>query len=222
MDYFINYLKKDKLVLLYEQEILRCYNRSVREDANQTIPFSFCTIIKDDEVYSPLKHEYIYTNTQPTTFGYPSDQQQQQQQTNPGDQNSDFSMIKPNEAETSEAKFINSLNELRNKFQKLKDDLIKRQLNESDSLHAVQKMDFDLKLRELISKYKLASQQVGMSNLSATQAYTQYSLFQLNDFHVPIVHVNNKLELFDATLYINTNHSSSTLSSSNSNNISIC
>ena len=76
--------------------------------------------------------------------------------------------------------------------------MIKRQLNESDSLYAVQKMDFQLKLRELSSKYKSVVSGASVTTAAVT-ALNQITLFKLNDSHVPIVHVNNKFELFDAT-----------------------
>ncbi len=90
----------------------------------------------------------------------------------------------------------------------LQDDCIKRQLNESDSLHAVQKMDFEAKLRELSNKYKNAmtssasatSAHSPSSNMAAVSlaAYNVICHFKQNDLHVPIVHVNNKFDLLDA------------------------
>ena len=67
------------------------------------------------------------------------------------------------------------LTEVNLKFQRIKDDLIKRQLNECDSLYAVQRMDWQSKLRE-ISNAKVL-------------------LNNLNEIYVPMVDVNSKLEL---------------------------
>jgi hypothetical protein len=80
----------------------------------------------------------------------------------------------PNQNETCTA--VNeSLFRLEEKFLKLKDDLIKRQLNESDSLYAVQKMDWQSKIKHL-------------ANLKLVN-------MKYDDSHVPIVVVNNKLKL---------------------------
>lgn len=72
--------------------------------------------------------------------------------------------------------------------------MIKRQLNESDSLYAVQKMDFQSKLRELkeSSKSKTGASGGGGAGTGIGSSNLTYS-----DSHVPIVSVNNKLELID-------------------------
>ena len=37
-----------------EQEILRVHGRAARALANQSLPFSFCTYIRDAEIYTPI------------------------------------------------------------------------------------------------------------------------------------------------------------------------
>jgi hypothetical protein len=43
-------VEKEMLVLCVEQEILRVHGRAVRALHNQTLPFSVCTMLKDEEV----------------------------------------------------------------------------------------------------------------------------------------------------------------------------
>lgn len=50
-------VEKEKLVLSVEQEILRVHGRAARALSNQTLPFSVCTILKDQEVYNLLTPE---------------------------------------------------------------------------------------------------------------------------------------------------------------------
>lgn len=50
-------VEKEKLVLAVEQEILRVHGRAARAVANQSLPFSVCTILKDEEVYNILTPE---------------------------------------------------------------------------------------------------------------------------------------------------------------------
>ena len=45
-------IEKEKLVLTVEQEILRVHGRAARALANQALPFSACTILRDEEVYN--------------------------------------------------------------------------------------------------------------------------------------------------------------------------
>lgn len=111
---------------------------------NQTVPLSFCTIIKDSEVYSLYKNQTAL-DTQRPQLAEPSSQ---------------------------DDLVLNRLNEVKQKFLVFKNDMIKRQLNESDSLYAVQKMDFLSKIRDL--------------SISS------------DCMNVPIVNVNSKFELFDA------------------------
>lgn len=101
----------------------------------------------------------------------------------------------------------------------MKDDLIKRQLNESDSLHAVQKMDFQSKLREISNKYKLPSNSSTSSSQSThSNGILALSHIQLNDQHVPIVHVNNKFDIFDAALNAVSDSMLTNSSTTNANN----
>jgi len=44
-------------VLCVEQETLRVHGRSARALANQVLPFSVCTILKDNEVYNIMTPE---------------------------------------------------------------------------------------------------------------------------------------------------------------------
>ena len=51
-------VEKEKLVLSVEQEILRVHGRAARALSNQALPFSVCTILKDQEV--SLKKINVY------------------------------------------------------------------------------------------------------------------------------------------------------------------
>lgn len=208
-------VEQDKLVILYEQEVLRCFNKSAREAVNQEIPFSFCSMIKDDEIYSMFRiseQASLSATTQPpilcNTEVVTTDRMEQQN--NRASQSSEIveSVAEAVQIETVSAEevFSNELHGLRCKFQKLKDDCIKRQLNESDSLHAVQKMNFQAKLRELSNKYKNAitnsTNSITKDSDMAANSLSSYNIiahFQQNDIHVPIVHVNNKFDLLDAS-----------------------
>ena len=50
-------VEKEKLVLAVEQEILRVHGRAARALANQSLPYSVCTILRDEEV-SPCFLEF--------------------------------------------------------------------------------------------------------------------------------------------------------------------
>merc|ERR1719436_2000451 len=48
-------VEKEKLILAVEQEILRVHGRAARALANQTVPYSVCTILRDQDIYNPLE-----------------------------------------------------------------------------------------------------------------------------------------------------------------------
>ena len=41
------------VLMLFLQEILRVHGRAARALANQTVPFSVCTILRDQDIYNP-------------------------------------------------------------------------------------------------------------------------------------------------------------------------
>ncbi|CAF1078223.1 unnamed protein product [Adineta steineri] len=64
-------VERDKLILSHEQEVLRLYGNATRSSVNQDIPFSYCSLLKDNEVYNnpsiQLPEKLLnndYTNTE--------------------------------------------------------------------------------------------------------------------------------------------------------------
>ncbi len=47
-------VEKEKLVLTVEQEIIRVHGRAARALANQPLPYSVCTILRDEDIYTPI------------------------------------------------------------------------------------------------------------------------------------------------------------------------
>ena len=168
-------VEQDKLLIMYEQETLRCYVSHQRQTAATATlvasqqPVSFCSLIKDDEIYSQFR---MCANADGTPVGGGVGQlttmspcvsttlttNQQQQQSADTSQ----SPSAPNEGEDarssvsiSEARFAGALRALKTKFEKLKEDMIRRQLNESDSLYAVQKMHYESSVRALASSHTI-------------------------------------------------------------------
>lgn len=122
--------------------MLRCLKKQSQCELNRAVPISFCAIINDAEVYSLYKNEVASER-----------------------QNQLMTPVTPDDI------LYNNLSKVKQKFYTFKNDMIKRQLNESDSLFAVQKMDFQSKIRDLSLSFEY--------------------------LNVPIVNVNNKFDLFD-------------------------
>ncbi|XP_055315385.1 ankyrin repeat domain-containing protein 11 isoform X2 [Sitodiplosis mosellana] len=138
-------VEKEKLVLSVEQEILRVHGRAARALANQSLPFSACTILKDEEVYNIITPE------------------QEEKDRNA-------------RSRYNGRLFLSWLQDVDDKWEKIKEAMVLRCQNEAESLHAVQKMEWEWKMKELmLCEYK--AQPV------------------IDEIHVPMVHVSDDFDL---------------------------
>ncbi|XP_070163858.1 ankyrin repeat domain-containing protein 12 isoform X2 [Polyergus mexicanus] len=138
-------VEKEKLVLSVEQEILRVHGRAARALANQSLPFSVCTILKDEEVYNVITPE------------------QEEKDRNA-------------RSRYNGRLFLSWLQDVDDKWEKIKEGMLLRHHNEAESLHAVQQMHWEWKLKE-----------VGLCESKMTP--------QIEDIHVPMVHVSDDFDL---------------------------
>uniref|UniRef100_A0A1B6GM16 Ankyrin repeat domain-containing protein 12 n=1 Tax=Cuerna arida TaxID=1464854 RepID=A0A1B6GM16_9HEMI len=141
-------IEKEKLVLSVEQEILRVHGRAARALANQALPFSACTILRDEEVYSAITPE------------------QEEKDRNA-------------RSRYNGRLFLSWLQDVDDKWEKIKESMLLRHHNEAESLYAVQKMDWEWKMKEL-----------GLCEFKAKPV--------IEDSHVPMVHVSDDFDLLPA------------------------
>ncbi|XP_023244960.1 uncharacterized transmembrane protein DDB_G0289901 [Copidosoma floridanum] len=141
-------VEKEKLVLSVEQEILRVHGKAARALANQSLPFSACTFLKDEEVYNVITPE------------------QEEKDRNA-------------RSRYNGRLFLSWLQDVDDKWEKIKEGMLLRHHNEAESLHAVQRMDWEWKLKE-----------VQLCEFKATP--------QIEDSHVPMVHVSDDFDLLPA------------------------
>ncbi|XP_074644585.1 uncharacterized protein LOC141901320 isoform X2 [Tubulanus polymorphus] len=137
--------EREKLMLAIEQEILRVHGRAARAIANQTSPFSVCTVLRDEEIYNSidLEQEEKDKNTRTRYNG---------------------------------RQFLSWLQDVDDKYEKIKEALLLRHHHEAESLYAVQKMEWEWKLWE-----------TGICD-SKTRP-------NIDDVCVPMVHVNDDFDL---------------------------
>ncbi|XP_025835522.1 ankyrin repeat domain-containing protein 12 isoform X3 [Agrilus planipennis] len=141
-------IEKEKLVLSVEQEILRVHGRAARALANQSLPFSVCTILRDEEIYNLITPE------------------QEEKDRNA-------------RSRYNGRLFLSWLQDVDDKWEKIKEHMLLRHHNEAESLHAVQKMDWEWKMKEL-----------SLCDAKSTPT--------IDDHHVPIVHVSDDFDLLPA------------------------
>ncbi|GAB6020195.1 hypothetical protein CHUAL_002917 [Chamberlinius hualienensis] len=111
-------IEKEKLVLTVEQEILRVHGRAARAMANQTTPLSACTVLKDEEVYSPLEPEQDDRDRNART-------------------------------RFTGRHLLSWLQDIDDKWDKVKEAMLLRHHNEAESLHAAQILFWECKMQEL-------------------------------------------------------------------------
>lgn len=141
-------IEREKLIVSNEQEVLRVHYRAARTLANQTLPFSACTVLLDAEVYNA-----------------------------PMDPQSDDSKISVRDRFNAR-QFMSWLQDVDDKFDKLKTCLLMRQQHEAAALNAVQRLEWQLKLQEL-----------------DPATYKSISIYEIQEFYVPLVDVNDDFEL---------------------------
>ncbi|KAM4706169.1 ankyrin repeat domain-containing protein 12 [Rhinophrynus dorsalis] len=112
-------IEREKLIVSNEQEVLRVHYRAARTLANQSLPFSACTVLLDAEVYN-----------------VPQDSQSEDGKASVRDR-------------FNARQFMSWLHDVDDKFDKLKTCLLMRQQHEAAALNAVQRLEWQLKLQEL-------------------------------------------------------------------------
>ncbi|KAJ8407011.1 hypothetical protein AAFF_G00292870 [Aldrovandia affinis] len=141
-------IEREKLIVSNEQEVLRVHYRAARTLANQTLPFSACTVLLDAEVYN-----------------MPQDAQGEDGKTSVRDR-------------FNARQFMSWLQDVDDKFDKLKTCLLMRQQHEAAALNAVQRLEWQLKLQEL-----------------DPATYKSTSIFEIPEFYIPLVDVNDDFDL---------------------------
>jgi len=142
-------VEKEKLVLAVEQEILRVHGRAARAMVNQSLPYSVCTILRDEEIYTPID---------PTQE----------------EKNIDI------RSRYNGRLFISWLQDVDDKWEKIKEQMVLRHHNEAESLNAVQKMDWEDLKKDIWTG--------GPGD----------SVPQTDDLHIPMVHVSEEFDLANA------------------------
>ncbi|XP_058849716.1 ankyrin repeat domain-containing protein 11 isoform X1 [Acipenser ruthenus] len=143
-------IEREKLIVSCEQEILRVHCRAARTIANQTVPFSACTMLLDSEVYN-----------MPTE--------------NQGDEN------KSVRDRFNARQFISWLQDVDDKYDRMKTCLLMRQQHEAAALNAVQRMEWQLKVQEL-----------------DPAVHKSLCVNEVPSFYVPMVDVNDDFVLLPA------------------------
>lgn len=141
-------IEREKLIVSNEQEVLRVHYRAARTLANQALPFSACTVLLDAEVYN-----------------MPQDIQTDDGKTSVRDR-------------FNARQFMSWLQDVDDKFDKLKTCLLMRQQHEAAALNAVQRLEWQLKLQEL-----------------DPATYKSTSIFEIPEFYIPLVEVNDDFDL---------------------------
>ncbi|XP_033118522.1 ankyrin repeat domain-containing protein 12-like [Anneissia japonica] len=142
-------IEREKLMLAVEQDIVRVHGRAARAGANQTIPYSACSFLKDLEIYN---------------------------MPDPVTQEDNKSSIR---ARFNGRQFISWLQDVDAKYERIKEELLRRHEHEASSLYAIQKLEWETRLQD--------THQWDMKNPPT-----------INRTHVPVVLVDRDFDLLPA------------------------
>ncbi|CAF2044051.1 unnamed protein product [Rotaria magnacalcarata] len=113
-------VERDKLILSHEQEVLRLYGNATRSSVNQDTPLSYCSLLKDNEVYNnpsiSLPEKFISNDCTNTELG------------------------KRGKHRWNGRSFIKWLEDSNLKYKRLSCELNERQRLEVDTLYSIQRM----------------------------------------------------------------------------------
>ncbi|XP_037503494.1 ankyrin repeat domain-containing protein 12 isoform X3 [Rhipicephalus sanguineus] len=163
-------IEREKLVLSAEQEILRVHGRAARAIQNQAVPLSACSILRDEEIYNVLKPEqelnasFFFAICVKSPESIPDKKDDKDKNVR---------------SRYNGRLFLSWLQDVEDKWEKTKEKMLLRQHNEAESLHAVQKLDWEWKLKEL-----------GLCEVKATPV--------IDDICVPSVHVSDEFDVLPA------------------------
>ncbi|CAG2162955.1 unnamed protein product [Oppiella nova] len=159
-------IDRQKLILSAEQEILRVHGRAARAMVNQSIPFSVCSILKDEEIYNIFDNE---SEQNETISNHIKGEKVLVTGTSGG--------LSANRTRYNGRLFLSWLQDVADKWQKTKDVMLLRHKKESESMLAMQKLEWEWKLKEF-----------GLCDLKTSP--------NIDDKHVPKVFVSEDFELF--------------------------
>ncbi|RWS01986.1 ankyrin repeat domain-containing protein 12-like isoform X12, partial [Dinothrombium tinctorium] len=161
-------IEREKLQLSTEQEVLRVHGRAALAVANQSLPFSVCTILKDEEIYNTIESETdansndaIGNGNGSNLGGASSASRNEYQRTtytsssNNANTATDLVALTGNpggpgaRSRYNGRLFISWMQDIVDKWEKIKVDTIARHKRESESLHAIQKLEWEWKMKEL-------------------------------------------------------------------------
>ncbi|KAJ7986037.1 hypothetical protein DPEC_G00346660 [Dallia pectoralis] len=151
-------IEREKLIVSCEQEVLRVHCRAARTIANQAVPFSACTMLLDSEVYN-----------------MPTESQVRLWVAKKGDEN------KSVRDRFNARQFISWIQDVDDKYDRMKTCLLMRQQHEAAALNAVQRMEWQLKVQEL-----------------DPAVHKSLCVNEVPSFYVPMVDVNDDFVLLPA------------------------
>lgn len=153
-------IEREKLRLSVEQEVLRVHGRAALAMANQSVPLSVCSILKDEEIYNTIEPLDGEGNSSP---GHGSEDGK-----GSNDYSKSFSNLGVNASQGADLSALTGappapgsrlryngrilvqwLADVSDKWDKIKVETLKRQRRESESLVAIQKLDWEWKMKEL-------------------------------------------------------------------------
>lgn len=154
--------QREKLIVCCEQEIMRVHSRAARTIQNQQIPLSACSVLLDREVYNVERRK----------------------KKGPGEGDNGTNRTAAIRDRFNARMFISWLQDVDDKYVKLKNVILNRQRHEAQALHAVQRTEWLLKSQE--------------ADKQGQQRWSAVKPEDITELHVPFVNISDDFDLLPA------------------------
>lgn len=201
-------VEREKVKLSLEQEILRVHNRASLASNNQSLPLSFTVLMKDEEIYNPIDQETEHSfdrNNLESAANHPKEttttiKNEYSRATYTCISNNTyadlFTLTGKSEDIGSRCRYSGRLlhswlQDVEDKWGKIKKEIINRQRRESESLHARQLLEWEWKVKELSKKLKIHIEEKSSEKFNEKQ-WSDDLLY--NDQLIPLCKVTEEFD----------------------------
>ncbi|CAG0919377.1 unnamed protein product [Notodromas monacha] len=194
-------VEKEKLVLCVEQEILRVHGRAARALANQALPFSACTMLRDAVLSNPPPPPRDPWQNPHQMLCYPSCEEGGSSRDRTGLPTSNGAGGTGGARSRYNGRlFLSWLQDVDDKWEKIKSGMVLRHHNEAEALQVVQQMDWELKVQEMGLSDELRAADGVTSTKGRDPRWSQWpaGVIRPDDRNIPIVHVSDDFDLLPA------------------------
>lgn len=202
-------VEREKVKLSIEQEILRVHNRASLAMANQSLPLSFTVIMKDEEIYNPIDQDQDHsfdrnnldaaTNQKETASSTTKNEYSRATYTCQSNNTYTdlYTLTGKSEDIGSRCRYSGRLlhswlQDVEDKWSKIKKEILNRQKREAESLQAIQKLNWEWRVKELSKILKIDLEEDKSADKFDEKQWSENLLS--NDKFIPLIKISEEFD----------------------------